>query len=145
MELSKRIGSMFLDHVIVCMTVGILGIIFIQIFEPILNSVGIDTTILMGLLVFLIYFNKDFLKGKSPAKRLVGLQVIDINTNLPASRLKCFIRNLTIPFWIIEVIVTLFSRQRRIGDFIAGTKVVDSEKESLKTILEELKTLPNNS
>ncbi|MCF6222791.1 MAG: hypothetical protein L3J34_03580 [Flavobacteriaceae bacterium] len=80
------------------------------------------------------------MKAKSPAKRILGYQVIDRKTEKPASELQCFIRNLTIAVaWPLEVVVGYVNPERRIGDFIANTKVVVSEKEKLKTLWTDLK------
>jgi hypothetical protein len=46
---------------------------------------------------------------------------------------------LLIPLWPWEVLITLFSPSRRLGDLIAGTKVITSEKESINSILPEIK------
>jgi uncharacterized RDD family membrane protein YckC len=88
-----------------------------------------------------IYLNKDFLNSKSPAKRILGYQVINQKTEKPASELQCFIRNLTIAIaWPLEVIVGYINPSRRIGDFIANTKVVISEKEKLKSVWTDFKS-----
>ncbi len=63
------------------------------------------------------------IQGKSIAKRSLKQEIVDVKTGEVASSLKCLIRNLTIVLWPIEVIVVLVSPSRRIGDFIAGTKV----------------------
>ena len=54
---------------------------------------------------------------------LEELLVVDIKTGKVASALKCFVRNLTIAIWPIEAIVVLISPSRRIGDYLAGTRV----------------------
>ncbi len=87
---------------------------------------SIDWTLIIMYLAMSLYFNKDVFQGKSIAKRIVKQQIIDIKTNEVASPIKCLIRNITIPIWIIEVIVVLYSPSRRIGDFIAGTKVINA-------------------
>jgi hypothetical protein len=52
------------------------------------------------------------------------LQIVENKTGKVASPIKCFIRNIFIIIWPIEVIVTLINPSRRIGDLVAGTKVV---------------------
>ncbi len=75
------------------------------------------------LFIWSIYFNKDIYLGRSPGKTRLGLQVVNAKINTVANPFRCLIRNLFIVLWPIEVIVTFFSPKRRIGDFIAGTKV----------------------
>ena len=83
----------------------------------------------LGLIIFSIYFNKDAIKGKSPAKRILGLVIVNDRTGEVADPIRLVIRNITLVFWPIEVIFSIFSPERRIGDFIAGTKVITDNKE----------------
>jgi len=71
----------------------------------------------------------------------MGYRVIDIKTNKPASEFQCFVRNLTIIGWPIEVIVGLINPQRRLGDFLANTKVITSDKEKLKSMWNDLRNI----
>lgn len=135
-----RLASMLLDHFI--MTFGIVIILFILAGIGLL-LLGIPTNadlpewfmiipIFLGTMIFSIYLNKDAIRGKSPAKRILGLVIVDYKTGEIANPLKSFIRNLTLIFWPIEVIFSLFSPERRIGDHITGTKVISDDK-TLKT------------
>jgi hypothetical protein len=72
---------------------------------------------------FSAYLNKDIFNGRSIAKRILKIQVIDHKSNQAASPLKCLVRNLTIPIWPIEVIFVLVNPKRRLGDKIAGTRI----------------------
>jgi hypothetical protein len=90
-------------------------------------------------LMMLVYFNKDFVNARSIAKRILGLIIIDRVTGEPASELKCLLRNLTIPIWPLEVLISLFSRNRRLGDIIANTRIEITDKENPKAILGEFK------
>jgi uncharacterized RDD family membrane protein YckC len=131
-----RISSMLLDHLILTFLIVPPAIITTIIGQQIDLEIGSKTNATMFLSMLFIYLNKDFWKGKSPAKRILGYQIIDKKTERAASELQCFIRNLTICVaWPLEVIVTLINPKRRIGDFIANTKVISSQKEKLKTIL----------
>jgi uncharacterized RDD family membrane protein YckC len=79
----------------------------------------------IGMFGFALYFCKDIINGRSIAKRILKLQVVDNSTGQPASPLKCFVRNLFCILWPIEVIVALTNPERRLGDRIAGTKLVN--------------------
>ena len=130
----ERWKSMLLDHVIVCFTV--LPILMIPFLMTTNNEFKwIEKNLI--ILVFGIYLNKDVFRGRSPAKRILGQVVIDINTKKPANEIKCAIRNFTDIFWIFEVIVIQISPNRRIGDLIAGTKVVRADKEDTKNIFRD--------
>jgi uncharacterized RDD family membrane protein YckC len=73
-------------------------------------------------LLLVCYLNKDFVNGRSPAKRLLHLQVLDASGR-PANELRCFLRNITFFLWPLEVLVLLLRQRRRLGDVLAGTHV----------------------
>jgi len=78
----------------------------------------------LSMLGFAIYFCKDCINGRSIAKRILKLQLVDNITGQVASPLKCFLRNIFIAIWPVEVIVALINPSRRLGDRVAGTKLV---------------------
>ncbi len=137
-----RISSMLLDHIIMTIvTVPILIIIMILMSFEILEFHPKYSYLAFYPTMF-IYLNKDLLRAKSPAKRILGYQVVDQKTKGPATELQCFLRNLTIAIaWPLEVIVGYINPERRIGDYIANTKVILDEKEELKSVLTDLKKL----
>jgi uncharacterized RDD family membrane protein YckC len=137
-----RLGTMILDHVIMTFAVMIFAIPgMVHVFMKALNvsheQPDFDfwgDTIYFMLIGFAVYFCKDSINGRSPGKRILKLQVVDNTTGEAASSIKCFFRNIFIILWPIEIIVALVNPSRRIGDFIAGTRVVvfDQSKEQLK-------------
>jgi uncharacterized RDD family membrane protein YckC len=102
---------MFCDHAVMC---------FLLI-PPLIWS-GIDQAPWAFWLLLAFYLNKDFLKGRSPAKRLFQLQLVDANGQ-PANELRCFLRNVTALLWPVEVLVLFLGRRTRLGDTLAGTYV----------------------
>ena len=78
----------------------------------------------IGMIGFALYFCKDIFNGRSIAKRILKLQLVDNETGQVASPLKCFVRNIFCVLWPIEVIVALTDTSRRLGDRVAGTKLV---------------------
>jgi len=137
-----RLAAMLLDHFIMCFGIGFIafilfGIGYLIIGNPINSGLPewlVIIPILFGLMIISIYFNKDAIKGKSPAKRILGLVIVDNKTGEIANPIKSVVRNITLVLWPIEVIFSLFSPERRIGDYIAGTKVISDDK-TLKTEL----------
>jgi uncharacterized RDD family membrane protein YckC len=126
-----RWSSMLLDHVIMCFLAALFALPVFLIVPAIVgreaSATGTMENVLKAVAVcflMVIYFNKDWFAGQSLAKRVMGQRVVDVRTGLPASRARCFVRNLTIPLWPLEVLVTLFSPGRRLGDWLAQTKVV---------------------
>ncbi len=136
----RRVFSMLVDHIIMTIVIVPPMIILMILTTNGILEIGNETFSMVFFFMMFIYINKDFLNAKSPAKRILGYQVINRKTEKPASELQCFVRNLTIAVaWPLEVIIGLISPERRIGDFLANTKVVVSEKEKFKTILTDLK------
>lgn len=126
----SRIGAMFLDHIVMSFLMVLMLFPIMSFgFGDSLNDESLRSPFYSGwelyLMIFAVslYFNKDIIQGKSIAKRALKQEVIDVKTNEIASPFKCLIRNLSIIIWPIEVIVVLVSPSRRIGDFIAGTRV----------------------
>jgi uncharacterized RDD family membrane protein YckC len=132
-NVGTRLGAMILDHffmTMIAMVFFIPGMIsgFSEAFKvsheqtnP--NFIG-GTFGYIGMLGFALYFCKDIINGRSIAKRILKLQVVDNKTGQPASPIKCFVRNLLCVLWPIEVIVAMTNTERRLGDRIAGTKLV---------------------
>ena len=132
-SVGSRLGSMILDHIFMTSAVMFFSIPSIvsgipsfdknphKLYEPF----SFDSTAYIALIGFAIYFCKDSIHGRSIAKRLLNLTVIDIKTGKSASPLKCFVRNIFCVIWPLEVFIVLFSTSKRIGDFVAGTKVIN--------------------
>jgi len=136
-----RISSMLLDHMIMTVVIVPPMIVLTILATNGILEIGNGTSSLVFFFMMFVYINKDFFNAKSPAKRILGYQVINRKTEKPASELQCFVRNLTIAVaWPIEAIVGLINPERRIGDFLANTKVVVSEKEKLRTIWTDFKS-----
>lgn len=126
-----RLGTMILDHflmTIVAMIFLVPGMI--SGFSNAFNVSHDQTTpdffgnMYLGLLGFAVYFCKDCINGRSIAKRILKLQLVDNTTGQVASPLKCFVRNIFCVLWPVEVIVALINPSRRIGDRVAGTKLI---------------------
>ncbi|TLX78362.1 hypothetical protein E9993_01400 [Labilibacter sediminis] len=134
-----RLASMLVDHFIMTfamfipvlptMIIGMKDVFNISHEQSGMNPVFMIYGFVIG---FAMYFNKDFFDGRSPAKRILKIQVINNKTNIAASPLRCLIRNLTMPFWPLEAIFILINPQRRLGDYIAGTRIEPYHPENIK-------------
>ncbi|PQJ21004.1 RDD family protein [Tenacibaculum sp. SG-28] len=135
-----RVSAMLLDHFLMCVLIIPIAILFGIVLEKSGFRLNDGMIFYVWVLIIFIYYNKDFFNAKSPAKRIMGYQVVDRKTEMPATELQCFVRNFTVCVaWPLEVIIGFINPERRIGDFMANTKVVLSEKEKLKTIWSDLK------
>jgi uncharacterized RDD family membrane protein YckC len=124
-NLSTRLLSAIIDHFV-------MTLLFLFFLIPeILNRVsGLHIYKNVGFLSHLsflglsLYFCKDCIDGRSIGKRITRLQVIDDKSKQPASPLQCFFRNIFCILWPMEIILIIINPSRRIGDFVARTKVV---------------------
>jgi uncharacterized RDD family membrane protein YckC len=129
--LGTRLGAMILDHImmtiimVLFMLPGLISEFDTQF------SVSHEQTmhdpfagIYFWLFGFALYFCKDCINGRSIAKRILKLQIVDNKTGQVASPLKCFVRDVFCILWPIEIIIALINPSRRIGDLVAGTKLI---------------------
>ena len=128
-----RLAAMLLDHFFMTM----LGMLFFipGIISDFSNAFKISheqanpdimggSCAYLGIVGFALYFCKDIINGRSLAKRLLKLQVVDNTTGETASPMQCFVRNLFCIIWPVEVAIALTNTGRRLGDQVAGTKLV---------------------
>jgi uncharacterized RDD family membrane protein YckC len=146
-SLGLRLGSMAVDHFLMSFVV----VIF---FSPLFISYGNSALshernnfmspnsfyTYLTLFGISLYFNKDCINGRSIAKRILKLQIIDLNSGQVARPLKCLVRNLTSIIWPIEIIMTMIDPSRRLGDRLAGTQVVRLVNQEYQT--QRLKSKP---
>jgi len=128
---SKRLASMLIDNTILSFLLVPPLSIFLRTTDNQLNE-GIQNDKIIAIALFMIvYMLKDSFRGRSAAKRILNLQIVDIKTGKSANIIQCFTRNLTTPLWMIEVIVAWINPERRIGDYLAGTRTTLFEKPTI--------------
>jgi len=132
-SVGTRLGTMLLDHFFMTMIAMVFFIPsmisgFSDAFKVSHEQTNTDfmggTLGYIGMFGFALYFCKDIFNGRSIAKRILKLQIVDNTTGKVASPLKCLIRNILCVLWPIEVIVAMTNTNRRLGDRIAGTQLV---------------------
>lgn len=126
-----RLKAMLVDHF--CMTCVSLFFAIPFIVYLIIDPFRFDNGAYHNLYYLLLfglslYFCKDSFNGQSYAKRKYDFQVVDSNTGMPASPLKCFVRNIFCLVWPVEVLVNKENMHKRIGDKITGTELVKSPR-----------------
>lgn len=89
--------------------------------EFIQNVISLHSAIgLAGLFAFLC---KDSFKGLSFGKLLMGIRVVRVSGK-PVEFLSALLRNLSLLIWPIEALaIVINSKKRRLGDYLADTKV----------------------
>ncbi len=71
---------------------------------------------------------KDCINGKSAGKRIMKIEIANEKEGEKVSAVSCVVRNIFVVLWIIEIFVLFISKEKRIGDYVAKTKVVSSSK-----------------
>jgi len=128
-----RILTMFLDHLFMTIIMMLFSLpVIVPSFtnrfndssEPAFFGIFEGPMKYVGLIGFALYFCKDMFNGRSISKRILKLQVVDNKTGKAATPIQCVVRNLFCVFWPIEVFVAVNNTSRRLGDKVAGTKLV---------------------
>lgn len=71
---------------------------------------------------------KDCINGKSAGKRIMKIEIANEKEGEKVSAVSCVVRNIFVVLWIIEILVLFISKEKRIGDYVAKTKVVSNSK-----------------
>jgi uncharacterized RDD family membrane protein YckC len=131
-SVGTRLGTMILDHIVMTLIIMLFALPDIissfsnafHITHEQMNTNSIGNFGFLAIIGFSFYFCKDCINGQSIAKRILKLQVVDNKTGQIASPIKCFIRDLFCILWPMEVFVALANPSRRLGDLVAGTKLI---------------------
>jgi uncharacterized RDD family membrane protein YckC len=83
----------------------------------------------ISILVFIFYLLfQDGLGGQSIGKRVMRISVISASSRRPCNIFQSLVRNASIViFSIVDVLLITNHSQRRLGDWLAGTVVVQEE------------------
>lgn len=117
--ISKRFAAFIIDLLIIAFICSLMYFLTQTHKSQILLQ--INSAIMITLLLC-----KDCINGQSIGKRIMKLQVIDKSADNKVSNLSLIVRNIFLVFWIVEVLVLLISREKRLGDFVAKTKVISN-------------------
>ena len=129
-----RLVSMFIDHFIMTFVAMVFAVPSIVMsmsaafgssteFPHDQVPMSFGSLMYISLIGIAVYICKDCIQGRSMAKRILKLQLVDASGKA-ASPLRCLVRNFFMILWPIEGIVALANPERRIGDMVAGTRLV---------------------
>ncbi|WP_410795643.1 RDD family protein [Parabacteroides sp. FAFU027] len=106
-----------------------------------LTHINYVTNIIFSL-IFTLIICKDNMNGQSVGKYLMRIQIVDLQTDIEALNIKTMIRNIFLCLWPIEVIFFLIKPDRRLGDYVSKTKLIEvSQSQPLKLSKSDLKAL----
>lgn len=127
-----RLKSMIVDHFlmwIILIMLSNIGISFTKFGNiSIDHNIHLENSFLninfLSILGIVLYLSKDIFGGQSPAKRIFHLQLVTNASEKAPSPFVHVLRNIFLFLWPIELIVLGINPERRIGDYITGTKVI---------------------
>jgi uncharacterized RDD family membrane protein YckC len=91
---------------------------------------------IIGIAFVLMFFRDVF--GKSIGKYLLGLNIVDLRSKNKAKFYQRLLKNITVPFSIIEIPIVIFSKKhQRIGDLLAKTETTVDENSYALTIFNQ--------
>lgn len=134
-----RVKALFYDALTIFLIFPLLLLPFIGILWLIEEYMNYGCFIFYMASYITLVLQKDVLNGRSLGKRMAGLQIIEIRTHKKASRFKCVLRNILVFFFVGEIAISLFSPERKLGDWMAGTKLVVLDKVPFSEIKNEFK------
>ena len=129
---TKRIVAGIFDFFIIALIYEIPFVIFVMlplITGQISSDIVIKRALYCTLFALLLLIFKDIFKSGSIGKRIMKLEIVDSKTQEKALLTKRILRNVTWVLSFIEVIF-LIASDKRIGDRIAGTEVVEKKQTS---------------
>ncbi|NOU62008.1 RDD family protein [Marinifilum caeruleilacunae] len=98
----------------------------------------------IAIFAWTIVYMKDVWNGSSIFKKLFGLKIVDFKTNETALPYKSVVRNTTLLLFLpIEMLWLFVNPSRKLGDLLAGTKVVETEKLSFRKSFKNLSAAKN--
>lgn len=130
----KRFLAAIIDFAIILL----IGQLFMLLY---LTHINYITKVIFSL-IFTLVICKDNMNGQSVGKYFMRIQVVDLQTDVGASNIKTMIRNVFLCLWPIEVFFFLIKSDRRLGDYVSKTKLLDvGQSQTLKLSKNELKVL----
>lgn len=119
--IGKRFSAQFIDGSIAF----VVGYAALTLLGKILPSESSVPIIAMWLIIIGYTLIADgMFKGQSIGKKIMGLYVVDKNTDAPCTYMQSAMRNITYILGIFDWIFIVGSDRRRLGDRIASTKVM---------------------
>jgi hypothetical protein len=135
-DFGTRMGTMFFDFSLMMTITAVLVLPLFYALEHDFFKIPyrqIDHELLKGtefyiallfLLGIALLLCKDIVNERSIAKRVIKLQLVNHRTGQVAQPWQYVVRNLLLIIWPIEVIVAMIDPERRLGDRLAGTRLV---------------------
>ncbi len=125
-----RFAGMFIDYMIVFVGLGfgaVLTLVAMDFSDLAMESSYNKAEVVTKwaiIILFALWTAKDVFGSRSLAKRALKQQVLHAKTEAAADPFVSLLRNLLSFIWPVEFIWALINPERRLGDFVAGTRLV---------------------
>jgi uncharacterized RDD family membrane protein YckC len=124
-SLGDRLVGQFADGLIAFLPLMVVGLIVGMLTGR--DPFGVIFLAVMGFAAFYLWFADGFEGGQSYGKRMVHIRVIDYTTHEPCTFWQSFIRNVLLTILgPLDWIFIFGTEHRRLGDYAAGTVVIDA-------------------
>lgn len=131
-----RFAGMFIDYMIVFIGLGFLSVLSLILMD--FSDLAMESSYNMAeavtkwaiIILFALWMAKDVFGARSLAKRALKQQILHNKTEAAADPFVTLLRNLLSFAWPLEFIWALINPERRLGDFVAGTKLVSYQDQS---------------
>ena len=119
--MGKRFSAIFIDGAFAFLV----GYSLMMLTSSLITTDGLLPLLLMyGFIIIYGFFADGMFDGQSVGKKLMKLRVVGFETDEPGSYMQSFLRNITGFLWIFDYVPLLKGDKRRVGDYLAKTKVV---------------------
>lgn len=114
----KRVQAFALDLFLVILAIIACGVILM------IAGISYESfPFVMMAVMYVVFCSKDMMHGQSVGKRVYKIQIVDMVTGQKVGFVRCFLRNLPILIWPIEMLMIMSGKDRRFGDYLVGTKL----------------------
>ncbi|BBB68050.1 hypothetical protein UNDYM_3797 [Undibacterium sp. YM2] len=117
--MSHRLAAQLIDVIGIALLLALLGLLITVAMPNLFKQTNRAILILWTL--YLLF--KDGFDGQSLGKRIMGIRVLQRDTEQPCNLTQSFVRNI-LALTVVDWLFALGSKRLRLGDMLAGTRVV---------------------
>ncbi|MCF6138853.1 RDD family protein [Pseudalkalibacillus berkeleyi] len=135
--LSNRVVAFIIDMIFIGIAFSLYTILIMPLlFGSNADYFSFEYSLVYNIGLIIIVVSKDIFGGRSLGKIIKKLRIVDVTTNEKSSLFRVILRNITFMFMgPIELFIGFVRKDhRRVGDLLAGTKVISEEERVTQSI-----------
>ena len=135
--LSRRILAFAVDYIIIMIISIMTFVLLSNVYDTSVTPEFFRFFYFMMAVLLLCMLLKDIFKGRSIGKMIFGIYVREYGNVMETPKFyKLVLRNILLPFWLIEFLVLVSDKEgRRLGDKIAKTQVMGYQNKISKKVI----------